>query len=59
MMTKLGTIWRRSFVLAASVALLAVAAPTATLAQDEGDSVDILTYFSGRPWREGVGSTSC
>ena len=45
-MTRFGTMWRRGFVLAASLALLASVAPAATFAQDEGGSVDILTYFS-------------
>ncbi len=45
-MTRFGTMWRRGFVLAASLALVASVAPAATFAQDEGGSVDILTYFS-------------
>jgi multiple sugar transport system substrate-binding protein/raffinose/stachyose/melibiose transport system substrate-binding protein len=45
-MTKFGMMWRRGFVLAASLALLAAAAPGATVAQDEGgDEVTVMTYF--------------
>ena len=46
-MTNFGTMWRRGFVLAASVALLAAAVPAATAAQDgEGGEVTVMTYFS-------------
>ncbi len=46
-MTKFGTMWRRGFVLGASVALLAAALPAAALAQDEGGGeVTVMTYFS-------------
>jgi len=46
-MTRFGTMWRRGFVLAASVALLAAAVPAAVLAQDEdGGEVNVMTYFS-------------
>jgi multiple sugar transport system substrate-binding protein/raffinose/stachyose/melibiose transport system substrate-binding protein len=42
-MTSFGTMWRRGFVLAASVALLAAAVPGLTAAQD--DEVVVMTYF--------------
>ncbi|HZW01403.1 MAG TPA: extracellular solute-binding protein [Candidatus Deferrimicrobium sp.] len=46
-MTRFGTMWRRGFVLAASLALLASVAPAATFAQDEaGGEVVVMTYFS-------------
>ena len=46
-MTRFGTMWRRGFVLAASLALLASVAPAATFAQDEGaGEVTVMTYFS-------------
>ena len=45
-MTRFGTMWRRGFVLAASLALLASVAPAATFAQDEARSdVTVMTYF--------------
>ncbi len=45
-MTRFGTMWRRGFVLAASLALLASVAPAATFAQDEaGGEVTVMTYF--------------
>ncbi len=34
-MTRFGTMWRRGFVLAASLALLASVVPAATFAQDD------------------------
>ncbi len=42
-MTNFGTMWRRGFVLAASVALLAAAVPGLAAAQD--DEVVVMTYF--------------
>ncbi|HSM34433.1 MAG TPA: extracellular solute-binding protein [Anaerolineae bacterium] len=46
-MTNFGTMWRRGFVLAASVALVAAAVPGVTAAQDgEGGEVTVMTYFS-------------
>ncbi|HKZ91993.1 MAG TPA: hypothetical protein VJZ50_07625, partial [Candidatus Limnocylindrales bacterium] len=45
-MTRSGTMWRRGFVLAAGLALLMSAAPAATVAQDEGGEVVVMTYFS-------------
>ncbi len=46
-MTKFGTMWRRGFVAAASLALVAAAVPAAVLAQDEdGGEVVVMTYFS-------------
>jgi ABC-type glycerol-3-phosphate transport system substrate-binding protein len=46
-MTRFGTMWRRGFVLAASLALLASVAPAATFAQDEAaGEVTVMTYFS-------------
>jgi hypothetical protein len=46
-MTRFGSMWRRGFVLAASVALVAAAVPAAALAQDEdGGEVNVMTYFS-------------
>jgi ABC-type glycerol-3-phosphate transport system substrate-binding protein len=45
-MTNFGTMWRRGFVLAASVALVAAAVPGVTAAQDgEGGEVTVMTYF--------------
>ena len=43
-MNEFGTMWRRGFVFAASVALVAAAVPAATVAQEE--PVEILTHFS-------------
>ena len=49
-MTRFGTMWRRGFVLAASLALLASVVPAATFAQDAspaaGGEVTVMTYFS-------------
>jgi ABC-type glycerol-3-phosphate transport system substrate-binding protein len=45
-MTRFGTTWRRGFVLAASVALVAAAVPATTVAQDDGGEVTVMTYFS-------------
>lgn len=46
-MTRIGTMWRRGFVLAASVALLVAAVPGATAAQDEAkEPVDTMHYFA-------------
>lgn len=45
-MTRFGNAWRRGFVLAASLALLVSAAPAATVAQEEGGEVVVMTYFS-------------
>ncbi|MEA2026521.1 MAG: hypothetical protein U9O18_07500, partial [Chloroflexota bacterium] len=46
-MTKFGSMWRRGFVAAASLALVAAAVPAAVLAQDEdGGEVVVMTYFS-------------
>lgn len=46
-MIRFGTMWRRGFVLAASLALLASVAPAATFAQDGGGEVTVMTYFTG------------
>jgi len=46
-MTKFGTMWRRGFVLAASLALLVSAIPAATFAQEEAkEPVDIMHYMA-------------
>ena len=46
-MTRFGTMWRRGFVLAASLALLASVVPAATFAQDDAaGEVTVMTYFS-------------
>ena len=49
-MTRFGMMWRRGFVLAASLALLASVVPAATFAQDAspaaGGEVTVMTYFS-------------
>jgi len=47
-MTKLGSMWRRGFVLAASVALLVAAVPATTIAQEEEtlEPVNIMHYFT-------------
>ena len=52
-MTRFGTMWRRGFVLAASLALLASVAPAATFAQDEGGSV-VCCPTSHRSRREAL-----
>jgi len=44
-MSKFGLSWRRGFVIAASLALVAGALPAATFAQDEGGEVEVMTYF--------------
>ncbi len=44
-MTSFGMTWRRGFVLAASLTLLAGLAPAATFAQDEPGEVTVMTYF--------------
>lgn len=45
-MTRSGMTWRRGFVLAASLALLASVVPAATFAQDEGSKdITVMTYF--------------
>ena len=44
-MNKFATMWRRGFVIAASVALLASAVPAVT-AQDDSGEVVVMTYFS-------------
>jgi len=47
-MTRFGTMWRRGFVLAASVALVAAAVPATTVAQDEEtlEPINIMHYFT-------------
>jgi ABC-type glycerol-3-phosphate transport system substrate-binding protein len=50
-MTRFGTMWRRGFVLAASLALMASVVPATSFAQDSspaaGGEVTVMTYFTG------------